>query len=459
MKKTLMMVLFLSLGIADSALAADNVSPNDLQQLQALQQRSSSQFPARANVVVNTPYGQMAVSQNQNQNQINNATIAAAQNAVVNTPPAPPATPTPVPSATPTNLPPPSVPTAATNNVAVGNNPQAPVNNLVQAAIPVGVVQQPPNQPILPNAQVMPSNPPPPPGPAGQPQSCFNQQAAMAVQGGLQSPPLQAPFVPPGSPMGDTDASQGAFNSMVNTALPMTPDQIHRLKQLFTATQYAQAAPAGTPPRPVATSQMVNLAPGATPPVIRLAQGFVTSLVFIDSTGAPWPIEAYSIGDPSRFNIQWNKTDNTLMIQAMSLYNYGNLAVRLKGLVTPVMLTLIPGQKDVDYRVDLRVQGLGPNAQPLIGEVLPNSTNPILLGVLDGIPPPGSKELSVCGTDIQAWLLGNKLYLRSHFTILSPAWLATLSSADGTKAYEMQKTPMLLISLHGKAVPVKIEGL
>lgn len=440
--------------------AADNATPADLQQLQALQQ-SPPQSPTRQ-LQLGVQLGVGGVGPpalNSSNPSVNPKTVVAD--------PPPPNTgqaslaPIPTPSATPTNLPPPPPPppSAAGSNTVTNNtlaSPSAVGASVATLPTNQAAVIAPVNQPLVqPNNQVLTNSFPPTNAP---PPSPFGQQTVAAVQGGTQMPSLQAPFVPPGNPSGDSDSSQAAFNSMVNTALPMTPDQIHRLKQLFTATQYAQAAPPGTPPRPVATSQVVNLAPGSTPPVIRLAQGFVTSLVFIDSTGAPWPIDSYSIGDPSRFNIQWNKTDNTLMVQAMSLYNYGNLAVRLKGLVTPVMLTLIPGQKDVDYRVDLRVQGLGPNAVPLVGEILPNVTNPLLLGVLDGIPPPGSKELNVCGTDMQAWLLGNRLYVRSHFVILSPAWLATLSSADGTKAYEMQKTPMLLISLHGKAVPVKIEG-
>ena len=394
-------------GNTSLVLAADNASANDLQQLQALQQQIPSSPPIRQNLQLNG----------------NNppATNSAAQ--------------TPIP---------------AVNNIAAAAglpaaNPNVNFNSPSLITGQANIFPQAPQQAA-------------PGGFSNQQTASFNQQPAIP-QGSVRAPEFQAPFTTPGNPTGDTEISQAAFSNMTNSALPMTPDQIHRLKQLFTATQYAQAAPAGIPPRPVATSQIVNLAPGATPPVIRLAQGFVTSLVFIDSTGAPWPIDSYSIGDPQRFNIQWNKTDNTLMIQAMSLYNYGNLAVRLKGLVTPVMLTLIPGQKDIDYRVDLRVQGLGPNAAPVLGDSLPGSANPILLDVLDGIPPPGSKELNVCGADFQAWLCGDKIYVRTHFTILSPAWHATMSSADGTKAYEMQKTPMLLVSLHGKAVPIKIEGL
>ncbi|WP_251365941.1 DotH/IcmK family type IV secretion protein [Coxiella-like endosymbiont of Rhipicephalus sanguineus] len=68
------------------------------------------------------------------------------------------------------------------------------------------------------------------------------------------------------------------------------------------------------PPKPTSASVIVNLSPEATLPVIRLSSGFVTSLVFLDSTGAPWPIQAYDLGDPNSFNIQWNKKDNTLLV-------------------------------------------------------------------------------------------------------------------------------------------------
>lgn len=251
-----------------------------------------------------------------------------------------------------------------------------------------------------------------------------------------------------------------AFNSVAQNALPMSPDQIQRLRQLFNTSQLAASTQVGVPPRPIASSQIVRLDPGTTPPVIRLGQGFVSSLVFLDSTGAPWPIEAYDVGNPTAFNIQWNRTDNTLLIQSSSLYTYGNLAVRLKGLVTPVMLTLIPGQKAIDYRVDLRVQGMGPNATIApTGNNLPGTGSPELLGIIDGIPPAGSKAVTVSGGACQAWLYNNKLYVRTRLTVLSPAWISTMSSADGMKAYEMQKTPLLLVSQDGKVAQLKVEGL
>lgn len=270
-----------------------------------------------------------------------------------------------------------------------------------------------------------------------------------------QAPPIDIPL---NSDRDSLDAN--AFDAATTQLFPMTTDQIIRLKQIYQTIQRAQESPVGTPPKPIATSQIVNLSPGSTPPVIRLSQGFVSSLVFLDSTGAPWPINAYDLGDPAAFNIQWDKISNTLMIQASKLYVYGNLAVRLRGLNTPVMLTLIPGQKAVDYRVDLRIQGYGPNAKNLPVEIgLPSAANDILLHILDGVPPAGSTRLTVSGGDARAWLSNNKMYVRTNLTILSPGWISIMTSADGTHAYEMQKSPVLLVSWHGKVMQLKVEGL
>ncbi len=258
----------------------------------------------------------------------------------------------------------------------------------------------------------------------------------------------------------DTLVNELAFDEVKKQLFPLSPEQTVKVKKWYHEDEYAQATSPETPPKPTATSQFVNLSPGSTPPAIRLSQGFVSSLVFLDSTGAPWPIAAYDLGDPNAFNIQWDKVSNTLMIQASKLYTYGNLAVRLRGLNTPVMLTLIPGQKAVDYRVDLRVQGYGPNAKQMpMGANIPPSASDVLLHVLDGVPPAGSTRLTVSGGDAQAWLLNNRMFIRTGLTILSPGWIGSMTSADGTHAYEMHKSPVLLVSWHGKVMQLKVEGL
>lgn len=252
--------------------------------------------------------------------------------------------------------------------------------------------------------------------------------------------------------------NKAAFGSMAQTMLPMSPEQIKHLRELFNQTQAAAATTPGTPPRPTISSQYVKLEPGATPTVIRLAQGYVTTLAFLDSTGQPWPVDNYDIGNPQAFNIQWDKKSNLLMIQATSLYNVGNLAVQLRGLATPVMVTLISGQKAVDYRIDLRVPGNGPNAKALLGRSLPQTADPILLNILEGVPPAGNIQLKISGGLVQAWLVNNHMYLRTRLTLISPAWIATMSSPDGMKAYEMPKTPLILGFENGQSIQLKVEG-
>lgn len=252
-----------------------------------------------------------------------------------------------------------------------------------------------------------------------------------------------------------------AFKQLLNNSYPLTPEQINRLHKRKDETEFAIATEPKVPPTPVSSTLTVDLSPGATPPVIRLSGGFVTSVVFLDATGQPWPVADYSLGNPKDFNIAWDKSTNTLFIQKLETsYGTGNLAVRLGALDTPIMLSLVSGQKEVDYRVDLRVLARGPNALPaLMPDKIGGAAPSLLVGVLDGVPPPGSKELSVSGANARAWLSKGKLLLRTKLKILSPAWSASVSSADGTRVYQMSPTPLILASQDGETVKIRLTGL
>ncbi len=263
--------------------------------------------------------------------------------------------------------------------------------------------------------------------------------------------------IPPSPPV--SSESEEAFNAMMQQNMPLNPQQVVKLKQLIDQSQRAAAMPANVPPKPVSSTLMVNLAPGTTPPAIRLAQGYVTSLVFVDSTGAPWPVAAYDIGDPKTTNIQWDGKSNVLLLQASAPYGDSDLVIRLIGMPTPITLALVLGQRVVDYRTDIHVSGLGPNSKDVpTGTGLPNSANQLLLGVLDGIAPPGSKPLTVRGGDCMAWLLGDKMFMRTRLTVLSPGWVGRMVSPDGMYAYEIQKSSSVLVSQYGQPIELKIGG-
>ena len=275
-----------------------------------------------------------------------------------------------------------------------------------------------------------------------------------------QSKPVVAkkPTTEPGSVESDpNNVGNTAFRNVVGNMLPLTPEQIRTLRYMLDQSQRAASAYPGTPPKPTSSSVAVSLSPGATPPVVRLRAGFVTSVVFLDSTGQPWPIKAYDIGDPKSFNVQWDQKGNTLLVQALSSYKPGNLAVILKGQDTPVMVSLMPGQRAVDYRVDLRLPGLGPNAQPEFSD-LPSAANPQLLQFLNGVPPMQAKRVDVNGGPADAWSLDGNVYLRTTLTVVSPSWLASMSSPDGTHVYKLVNTPIVLASYRGKMVKLMLQN-
>ncbi len=260
---------------------------------------------------------------------------------------------------------------------------------------------------------------------------------------------------------GNTEMGRTAFAQMVRNLIPLNPNQIVTLRSMFDQSQKAVAQYPGVPPKPTSSSILVNMSPGAAPPVIRLLAGYVTSLVFLDSTGQPWPVVGYDLGNPKAFNIQPSAPDgksNTLIVQALVRYEQGNLAVMLKGENTPVMITLMPGQRAVDYRVDLRMPGLGPNAS-VTSSGLPQGADPLLMDFLDGVAPQGARQVSVSGAPAQAWVFQNKLFLRTRVTVLSPGWVASMNSPDGTHIYELEKTPVLLASHRGQMVQLSVRGL
>lgn len=250
-----------------------------------------------------------------------------------------------------------------------------------------------------------------------------------------------------------------AFKQLLNRTLPLLPDQIISLRNELDKSKQAVATPPKVPPTPVSSTLTVDLSPGSTSPVIRLATGFVTSMVFLDSTGQPWQIGDFSLGNSRDFNIQWDQKTNTMFIQSLKDYANGNLAVRLADLNTPIMISLVNAQKEVDYRVDLHIKARGPGAvAPLVDNNIPGGTKGSLLSVLDGIPPRGSLAMNVSGHYGQAWLVNNKILFRTKLNLLSPAWSAKVSSADGTKVYEFSKTPVVLASENGKPVKILLKG-
>ncbi len=248
-----------------------------------------------------------------------------------------------------------------------------------------------------------------------------------------------------------------AFDQALKTLLPLRPEEIRTLLEHFDRTIESTQVPVHPNPRPELVVKNVSLDPGVAPLVVKLAHGYVSTLSMLDSSGQPWPIEDISwVGE---FKIQESTvTDQThmLRISPESKFAHGNISMRLMGLNAPVIMTFETNRELVHYRFDAVIPELGPGAEtPIIDPgVTLTSGDPDMSIALGGVVPSGSSILDVSGVDgrTTAYIYNGLTYVRTPLTLLSPGWDSSVTSADGTRVYALEETPVILLSDRGRMV-------
>jgi intracellular multiplication protein IcmK len=177
------------------------------------------------------------------------------------------------------------------------------------------------------------------------------------------------------------------------------------------------------------------------------------AITFIDATGAPWDILEVNNLAPNRFQVLRPVASvPTITITAIGDYVEGDVAVFLKDLPFPVVVKMIAGQRETDYRLDLRVPRRGPNASDPVRAVsaidLPKAS---MQSLLDGTDTPGAKPLKIQNgpSGMKAWILGDHIILRTSLFLNNPAYFSALTAADGTRVYEIPQTPVITVSENG----------
>lgn len=256
------------------------------------------------------------------------------------------------------------------------------------------------------------------------------------------------------------DKRTRAFEDAIDGTFPLSPEQIKEVMRRMNEVQEAGRGPPEPDPRPVVRVENVSLDPGVTPPLIQVAQGYVTTVNMLDITGQPWPIQDVVIG--GNFTVTGPNDANILRIIPQTRYGRGNLSVRLVGLSTPVTFRVESGGTDVYYRYDARIPQSGPGAKmPLISQGFTGQAgSETLMTVLEGVPPAGAKKMDIAGADgrTRAWKIDGQVYLRTPLTLLSPGWDASVRSADGTNVYVISDAPVLMLSDNGQMVRAKVKA-
>tara|TARA_R110001592_G_scaffold3525_14_gene19947 strand:- start:626 stop:1591 length:966 start_codon:yes stop_codon:yes gene_type:complete len=252
-----------------------------------------------------------------------------------------------------------------------------------------------------------------------------------------------------------------AFDQALKTLLPLKPDEIRTLLEHFDRTVESTELPVHPYPRPESVVQNVSLDPGVAPLVIKLAYGYVTTISVLDSSGAPWPIEDLSwVGD---FKIQEStvhETTHILRVSPDTKFAHGNISLRLMGLNAPVIMTFETNRDVVHYRFDAVVPKKGPGATTSLIDsgVTLTSGDPDMSVALSGVVPNDAEVLDVTGVDgrTTAYIYNGLTYVRTPLTLLSPGWDSSVTSADGTKIYALEETPIILLSDRGRMVRARL---
>jgi len=247
----------------------------------------------------------------------------------------------------------------------------------------------------------------------------------------------------------------------VRETLQLTPEEIRALKDQAAGVSRALAVPPGLPPQPMTSSVPVTLTPGNAPPTLFLASGMVANATFLDSTGAAWPIDRWSISNQGGKDTTFLVTQlglNILSISSPKLFTLGNIAVKFKDLDTPVTITLAQGaSRVVDYNKEFQLPGRGPLAAPaMAAPAVPPEIEPEMYDFLDGIPPSGAIAKNLSGAPGTLWLYNQAYYLKTTGTLISPGWLNRADASDGTTVYKLQPIPVLVLSEQGRELRARV---
>jgi intracellular multiplication protein IcmK len=246
-------------------------------------------------------------------------------------------------------------------------------------------------------------------------------------------------------------------------------------------------------------TRQIAVTPAAAPQVIMLTAGYSSTLVFQDSTGAPWPVLSTVLGSAGAFEViqarveleviterqggaesaaqaraqaqaggqPSNVTSNVINIVPRTNHASSNLVVTLENAPFPLILHLLTESQAKEHRISdalivFRLDRHGPYAaMPQIepASAAETAVTAEMLGFVHGIAPQGAVAVKVTPSipGLSVWEYRNRLYLRTAHAAVWPAWTAA-ANGDDVRVYLMPKTPSIVVSVNGVQQKLTLEN-
>jgi intracellular multiplication protein IcmK len=222
---------------------------------------------------------------------------------------------------------------------------------------------------------------------------------------------------------GDDDTYQDAVDEVLN----FTPEQIRDFKKQTDAVGRAIGSLPRGPFKIRNRSVQLSLSPTASTPTLSLFPNMATTVVILDATGQPWPIEKIGVSG-TQGNTDYASALQigiaTVLVSSAIHNSYGTLDLKLKNLDRTVKLLFTHGwgNTTVDGQVEIHLDAMGPLAAPEAetAQTLP-TVDPALMDFLNETPPAEASELAVKGDlSARAWAYKGKVVLLTQCHLISP---------------------------------------
>lgn len=254
---------------------------------------------------------------------------------------------------------------------------------------------------------------------------------------------------------------QDLVNETIDRVAPLSPEEVMRLRRELDSRSNALTENIKTPPKPVSRVIRLDMSPGTAPEVVRIAPGEGTVVSFVDAAGKPWPLAEGASFNGEAVDVQ-KFGENGLSIGMKQNNRVGNAVVLLADLPSPISFSIVPGQREVDYSVQMTVPRYRSGTMDLVGSVSgqPQFNGPELLNYLLKTPPSSAQKLTVENLPgALAWqITPSRMVLRTDATVANPAWFRKQSSGDGMSVYELPLSPVVLVTVGGRYVSAKVQG-
>ena len=265
------------------------------------------------------------------------------------------------------------------------------------------------------------------------------------------------------------------FETLLRERLPFSPSQTRAIREADSRVERASTARVGPAPKPVSSSVRVRLSPGADPIVLRLSPDIPSAVIFMDVTGQPWNVQRIVVGRKGLVDIPEARdvkeggdlkvASNKFTVVPLAAHVSSSMTIYLEDAPAPIAVLFATNQPEVDLRLDVSVQARGPNAvAPILSRNHSESVPAELTSMVTGITPAAAKPLKVVSSDlpdVQAWVLGSRMYVRARANVLAPPVPKdgkVAAGPDGTKVFELPFAPEVLLMQGGSVGRLRLAG-